>query len=100
VRKPGLSWQIIGDGRSVMQGAYQVQAARNLNDLKVGNLLWDSGKVVSDSTSIKYEGPEVQSSERIHWHVIVWGQDNQPSDWSEPAWWEMGLLEEKEWTAD
>ncbi len=101
VHKPSLSWQIASEKRSVLQGAYEVQAARSLTDLDAGKLLWDSGRVASDNTtSVRYEGPDCLSAERIHWRVKVWDQNDQPSDWSEPAWWEMGLFDEKEWTAD
>jgi alpha-L-rhamnosidase len=101
LRRPSLSWQIDADGRNVMQGAYQIQAAQSLADLEVGKLLWDSGSVASEqSTSIRYEGPEGHSTQRIHWRVRMWDQDGKPSDWSEPAWWEMGLLEEQDWAAD
>jgi alpha-L-rhamnosidase len=101
VRRPSLSWWIASDERAVVQGAYQVQAASSPADLEAGNPLWDSGQVASDrSTAVRYEGPEGQSGQRIHWRVRVWDQAGRLSDWSEPAWWEMGLLAEKEWAAD
>lgn len=100
VRKPCLSWQIASEGRSVLQRAYQVQAARTLIDLDAGKWLWDSGKTASDiSTSIKYDGPEGQSTQRVYWRVKVWDQQDRPSEWSDPAWWEVGLLGEKDWKA-
>jgi len=102
VPKPRLSWQSAGEGRNVMQGAYQVQVIQDAVQFESGkDLLWDSGKVTSDnSTYIQYGGPDAQSGQRCLWRVRVWDQDDQPSNWSEPAWWEMGLLEEKEWRAD
>jgi len=84
-----------------MQGAYQVQVARNLADLEAGTLLWDAGRVASErSTSIQYEGPEGHSTQRIHWRVRVWDHGGKPSDWSGPAWTEMGQLEERDSVAD
>ncbi|MCD6286920.1 MAG: glycoside hydrolase family 78 protein [Anaerolineae bacterium] len=102
VPRPRLSWQDAGEGRNIMQEAYQVQVAQDAAQLGSGrDLLWDSGKVTSDnSTYIQYGGRAGQSGQRCFWHVRVWDQDDQPSNWSEPAWWEMGLLEEKEWRAD
>ena len=99
-RRPRLSWQVAASGRNVMQGAYQVQVAQTAAQLnKSSELLWDSGKVASDrSISIQYGGPEAQSRQRYYWRVRVWDQVNNPSDWSESAWWEVGLLEEKEWS--
>ena len=102
VRHPHLSWQIAADGRDVMQGAYQVQVVPSAAALAAGTgLLWDSGKVESgNSIAVRYEGPEAQSRQRYFWRVRAWDQGDHPSDWSEPAWWEMGLLSETEWTAD
>jgi len=104
-RRPRFSWQIAAkeeNGRGLRQTAYQVQVAQLPGNLERGiYLLWDSGKVASDnSIAIQYKGSEPQSGQRYLWHVRVWDQAGQPSEWSETAWWEMGLLEEKDWTAD
>lgn len=104
-RRPRLSWQLGSLGRSlrgVRQSAYQVQAAAGTAQLVAGDgLLWDSGKVPSDRTQgIPYEGSAVASRERVCWRVRAWDQDDSPSAWSKPAFWEMGLLEESDWTAD
>jgi alpha-L-rhamnosidase len=103
VTRPRFSWQIASEGRGVMQSAYQVQMAAMLSNLQRGiYLLWDSGKVASaNSISVPYQGAAVpQSRQRYFWRVRVWDEDGHPSAWSEPAWWEMGLLEGKEWSAD
>jgi alpha-L-rhamnosidase len=100
-RKPALSWLVFGERRNILQGSFQVQVAHSTADLARGkDLLWDSGKVISDSTFVRYAAVDAQSRQRYFWHVRVWDQNDQPSNWSEPAWWEMGLLDEKEWTAD
>ena len=63
--------------------------------------LWDSGRVESgNSVHVPYEGRELGSRERVYWKVRVWDADNRASDWSEPAFWEMGLLMPAEWKAD
>lgn len=108
VRNPSLSWQMQAGGqndrplRGVIQSAYQVQVAPSAAQLDAGQgLLWDSGKVESgNSISVTYTGPEVQSRQRYSWRVRAWDQDDQPSEWSETACWEMGLLDEGEWAAD
>ncbi len=102
VRRPRLSWQIASDQRTITQRAYQIQVAETSDQLaQASNLLWDSGRVDSDkSIAIRYDGPEGQSGQRYVWRVRVWDQDDHASEWSDPAWWEMGLLAESEWTAD
>jgi alpha-L-rhamnosidase len=39
------------------------------------------------------------SRQRCWWNVQVWDGKGQESSWSEPSWWEMGLLDPKDWTA-
>ncbi|MCC6616583.1 MAG: glycoside hydrolase family 78 protein [Anaerolineae bacterium] len=101
-RKPKLSWQIASERRNVTQRAYQIQVAASGDALaEAHDLMWDSGRADSDNTiAIRYDGPDVQSGQRCVWRVRVWDQDDRASEWSEPAWWEMGLLAESEWTAD
>ncbi len=102
-KKLRFSWQIASSGRNIRQTAYQVQAAQTAHQSRKGNLFAVGTRARLPRTarlSIQYKGPEPQSRQRYLWHVRVWDQDNQPSDWSEMAWWEMGLLEEKDWSAD
>jgi alpha-L-rhamnosidase len=100
--KPRLSWQIEADDRGVKQSAYQVRVALSERDLqRESALLWDSGKVVSeDSTHCPYEGPALQSGNRYHWQVRIWDGQDRVSNWSTPAYWEMGLLAPSDWQAN
>ena len=100
VLKPRLSWHLQSDRRGVLQTAYQLQVALNETDLTAGrNLLWDSNKVTSDSSIQNvYAGPALQSGRRYCWRVRVW-DDRGESSWSQPACWEMGLLNAADWKA-
>ena len=99
---PRLSWQIQASGRGVVQSAAQVRVGRNERDLRAGaNLLWDSNRVNSDQSVHRlYDGPPLKSGQRCYWQVRVWDGDGKASDWSEPAYWEMGLLEAADWQAN
>jgi len=104
VLQPRLAWQITSrdpEARAVVQRAYRIQVAPTHHDLVAGNnLLWDTGKVASDrSTQIVYAGASVTSAARYYWRVQIWDGDDIASDWSESAWWEMGLLDTAEWQA-
>lgn len=101
VRKPRLSWQMQAAGRGVLQSAYHIRVARSERDLRAGsNLTWDSGRVNSaESIHRVYEGPVLQSSQRYFWHVQLWDNAGRASGWSEPAYWEMGLLDPSDWQA-
>ena len=46
-----------------------------------------------------YDGSALHSGQRCTWRVRVWDGNDQPSAWSEPAWWEMGLLHPIDWQA-
>jgi alpha-L-rhamnosidase len=99
--KPRLSWWIISSARGVEQTAFQIRVALSEESLGSSDgILWDSGKVVSgESTHQPYGGPELRSGQRYYWQVKVWTGDAQETDWSQPAFWEMGLLTPLEWKA-
>jgi len=100
-RKPRLSWRLQSGARGVTQSAYEVRVAPSERAVRGGSdLVWSSGHVASDeSTQRAYEGQPLQSGRRYYWQVRVWDGDGRPSGWSEPAWWEMGLLEPSDWKA-
>jgi hypothetical protein len=98
---PRLCWKLQSDVRGQRQTAYQVQVASSRELLSQGQGdLWDSGKVVSqEATQIVYGGKPLRSSQQVFWRVRVWDKDDQPSDWSEPASWTMGVLAVADWRA-
>ena len=62
--------------------------------------MWNSVKVSSDrSFSIEYAGKELRSRMRYYWKVKIWDELGNPSSYSEPSWWEMGLLIPQDWIA-
>ncbi len=102
VPAPRLSWQLQTDEQKVLQTAYEIRAAMSESDLsRTNRLVWNSGKVMSDqSVNIEYSGSEAKSMQRIWWQVRIWDQSNKVSKWSEPAFWEYGILKPEEWTAN
>ena len=101
VAAPRLGWQIRADTRGVTQSAYQLQVASSERALRDGKgLLWDSGVVRSpQSVHVIYAGPAVGSGQRCFWRVRIWDGGGAASAWSQPAFWETGLLQPADWTA-
>ncbi|MBN2329314.1 MAG: family 78 glycoside hydrolase catalytic domain [Candidatus Omnitrophica bacterium] len=99
---PRLSWKMESDQRGQKQTAYHVLVAGDI-DLLNDNQgdLWDSGKVDSNqSIHLVYNGAPMQSRMECYWKVRVWDKEGQPSDWSESAYWSMGLLNPSDWKAE
>ena len=94
VVQPRLSWKLASEQRGVAQSAYQIRVT------DTSDVLWETGKVLShQSIHVPYGGPVLRSGQRCTWQVRVWDGNDQPSAWSEPAWWEMGLLHPIDWQA-
>jgi alpha-L-rhamnosidase len=94
VVQPRLSWKLASAQRGVAQSAYQIRVT------ETSEVLWDSGKVrCPQSIHVPYGGSALRSGQRCTWRVRVWDGHDQPSAWSEPAWWEMGLLHPSDWHA-
>jgi len=100
--QPRLSWQLESQKRNVRQTAYQIIVADDLNQIKQDNgNCWDSGKVFSDnSIHHAYQGEPPQPGRLYYWKVRVWTEPGTASAWSNPAYWEMGLLHYSNWQAD
>jgi alpha-L-rhamnosidase len=110
VTKPRLNWIITSSQRGEKQTAYQVLVASSkaLLAADTGDL-WDSGKVVSDqSVHVEYAGKPLASRQRCYWKVRVWTSAavqeslsaEEPTKWSLPALWTMGLLKPEDWPAE
>lgn len=98
---PNLSWQVSTRVPGWQQSAYQIIVASSSDLLTEKKCdIWNSGIVAGgNSVCIPYGGPALISQKRYCWKVRVLDANGNSSLWSEPAYWEMGLLNPKEWTA-
>ena len=104
VQQPRLSW-ILHAAQSAQRGqrqtAYQllVASTQALLAANVGDL-WDSEKCSSaQSAHVAYEGASLSSGIQCWWKVRIWDNADIPSNYSEAAHWEMGLLSPDDWQA-
>lgn len=89
VPRPYLSWICKGGKK---QSAYELEAESN------GVTAWKSGKVYTDRMHTVYE-QNLQSRQNVVWKVRLWDENEEAGEWSEPAMFETGLLEETDFHA-
>lgn len=87
--RPYLTWNC---QNGIRQTAYEILASDG--DL----VIWNSGKVRTDQMNAVL-GIDAASRQRIFWKIRLWDEEGIPGDWSEEAWFEMGLLEREQFTA-
>ncbi|MDP4262531.1 MAG: family 78 glycoside hydrolase catalytic domain [Bacteroidota bacterium] len=91
---PRFSWQLSTDKRNTYQTAYEIKITSG----KTG--VWKSGKVNSDqSVQVAYSGNPLQSGKKYNWQVRVWDNTGAISAWSEPAFFQLALLNVSDWKA-
>jgi alpha-L-rhamnosidase len=96
-KQPRFSWKIKGSGNNLMQTAYLLKVA---SDEKFSSIVWQSSKIETGESILQtYRGPELKSGQRYFWQVKIWDNKGNESKWSQPAYWEMGLLSPSEWKA-
>jgi len=87
---PRFYWNCEG---GVKQTAYQIICTRE------GTTVWDSGRVESASMSqISYAGEDLHSRDHILWSVQLWDENGESGEISR-SHFELGLLEQSDWTA-
>ncbi|MBQ6844778.1 MAG: family 78 glycoside hydrolase catalytic domain [Agathobacter sp.] len=89
IRSPYVSW-ITSDGKQ--QTAYEVEAVSK------GSTIWNSGKVQSKEMYAILP-IEAESRQSVSWKVRLWDEKDVVGEWSEEAFFEMGLLEKSQFVA-
>lgn len=93
--RPALNWVTETEGLDKRQSAFQLQVSR---DPAFENILYDTGKVLSDQ-SVGFRLPlALASCTRYHWRVKVYDESGRESPFSKPAWFETGRYD-KPWQA-
>lgn len=100
VATPRFSWKTLATTETgVRQKAYQILVASSVDKLAANTAdVWNSGKVSSENQLfIPFGGAVLKSNQQLFWKVKVWTNKGE-SEWSETAFWSMGILSEVEWS--
>lgn len=89
ILRPYVSWNYI-EGKK--QTAYEIECICN------GGVIWNSGKVVSSQMNAVLN-VELESRQRVFWKLRLWDENDTVSEWSEEAFFEMGLLDKSQFVA-
>ena len=84
IQHPRIFWNCEG---GTIQTAYRMRSDK-----------WDSGKVESAMMRAEYPLP-LSSRERVEYSVTLWDEHGEAGEPSEPAFFEMGLLDPSDWSA-
>lgn len=97
--QPRLSWRLQSLERGEKETGFQVLVASTWENLRANRGdLWDSGRVDSDqSIQVEYGGKALRSRQTCFWKVRVWDKEGKISLYSDPSFWEMGLLRPEDW---
>lgn len=120
--EPRFSWKIRSDRKGVTQTSYQIMVCkadcdtpaeeqlkeidfvskREKKDVAL-EVVWNSGFTASrESQRIRYQGENLESRQKYYWNVEITVTDENgqmESAESELAFFEMGLLQESDWSA-
>ena len=100
---PQLSWNIKAPLRlhGIHQSAFQILVSGSIALLqKDEGQFWNSGKITSNHMlQIPYDGIPLTTNQECWWKVRFWNEKGHISKWSRPARWTMGVLNQKQWTA-
>ncbi len=99
--KPRFSWKNTSNRQGAYQTAFQILVASDVNQLnKSEGILWNSGKIESSSNIlVEYNGESLRSGQLLFWKVRTWDDQGNPSSWSKPACFGIGLLDKDDWSA-
>ena len=89
IRHPRLFWNCEGGTK---QTAYRIVAKTD------EQIVWDSGKVVSDRMHADYPN-HLAIRQRVEWNVTLWDENDSEGELSETAFFETGLLSASDFTA-
>jgi len=88
---PRFSWKLQGNGKK--QSRFRIIVSNKFEDILLGQgNVWDYSADSEENINIEYSGKELQRYTGYYWRVKVWDENGDESEWSEPAYFEVGPL--------
>ena len=99
IESPSFSWKIKTAEQGIAQTAWEIQIASSEKLLAGGKAeVWKSGKQLSDAQfNIVPDNITLEETGKYFWRVRVWNNSGNVSNWSYPASFSIGLLNEDSW---
>lgn len=97
--QPLFSWQLLSNGRGILQKAYRIIISKDISRLKNNNgEVWDSKKTLSDqSINIQYSGKTLVPANTYYWKVMTWDNKGHQSAWSKISYFQVGIFKKDDW---
>ena len=97
---PLLSWKIKSSQLGLYQTAWEIEIASSKDLLEKGEAdIWKSGKKLSEKQFGIQPESNFAEGDTYFWRVRIWDQNDQSTQWSETAFFSIGLLQEESWEA-
>ena len=94
VLRPYISWTCEG---GIKQTAYEIKAFDLCAEGSIKKEIWHSGKVFTNDMHARLD-VDLHSRERVELSIILFDEEDRPQE-SSSAFFEMGFLEKKDWSA-
>jgi len=89
---PRFTWLLPANSGVKKQSGYQIFVSRDSSNIaERKSLVWNSGKIKSDSNLVVYSGDKLLPNVRYFWAVKVWDEEDNESSLSEIASFQTGL---------
>ncbi len=92
---PRFSWHIEDSRPGAVQTAYRIIVASDSLHF-ADNVIWDSGRIVSNAVLTEYDGPQLKPLCRYWWRVVCEDMDGTPTQ-SAMVFFETGMMDASNW---
>jgi alpha-L-rhamnosidase len=95
---PRFTWRIKSEAPGFSQKAFQLVVGTTETEVVAGKgSVYESGTVNSSVVLAVYKGPALQPFTRYFWSVRVLDANDNWTEWSPSAFFEMGMMEQTNW---